>query len=172
MKGENVADHKTIMNDQIRTDTVRLIDSDGTQVGIIRTSEAMKMAISQSLDLVLVSEDANPPVGKIMDHGKMVYDAKKRRKESKAKQIKTTTKEIQLRPTTDIGDLTRKINDAKRFLSEGNQVRFSLRFRGRERTHPEKGMEKMEQILSELGENVNIQKPPLLNGNQILMVVG
>lgn len=167
-----MADNKMIINDFIRTDKVRLIDSDGTQVGIIQTSEAMNMAITQSLDLVLVSEQADPPVAKIMDYHKMAYDAKKRRKEAKAKQVKTTTKEIQLRPTTDVGDLTRKINDAKKFLSQGNQVRFSMRFRGRERSHAELGMEKMQQILIDLGDDIVIQKPPLLNGNQILMVVG
>ena len=166
-----MSDKKTIIDDQIQAIQVRLIDSDGTQVGVITTRDALVKARNQNLNLVLVSENANPPVAKIMDFGKARYDAKKKSKVSKAKQTIIQTKEIQLRPVTDSGDLNRKIKDAKKFLSKGNLVRFSMRFRGREMSHSEIGMVIMKQILVDLGEDITILKQPLMNGNQILMVV-
>ena len=167
-----MSDNKSlILDDQIRAVQVRLIDSDGSQVGIVNTSEAQRRASIQNLNLVLVSENANPPVAKILDFGKAQYDAKKKAKAAKVKQTIVITKEIQLRPVTDVGDLNRKINDAKKFLGKGNLVRFSMRFRGREMSHSEIGMTMMEQIIEDLGEEITILKPPILNGNQILMVV-
>lgn len=164
-------DKKTIIDDQIQAIQVRLIDSDGTQVGIVTTRDAIVKAKKQNLNLVLVSENANPPVAKIMDFGKARYDAKKKSKAAKSKQTIIQIKEIQLRPVTDSGDLNRKINDAKKFLEKGNLVRFSMRFRGREMSHSAIGMGIMNQILIDLGQGITILKPPLMNGNQILMVV-
>ena len=160
-----------IIDDQIQATQVRLIDSDGTQVGIVDTREAQIRASNQNLNLVLVSENANPPVAKIMDFGKAQYDAKKKAKAARAKQTVVITKEIQLRPVTDTGDLDRKVNAAKKFLGKGNLVRFSMRFRGREMSHSEIGMTLMEQILVDLGEEITILKAPALSGNTILMVV-
>ena len=160
-----------ILDDQIQATQVRLIDSDRTQVGIVDTREAQIRASNQKLNLVLVSENANPPVAKIMDFGKAQYDAKKKAKADRAKQTVVITKEIQLRPVTDTGDLNRKVSDAKKFLGKGNLVRFSMRFRGREKSHSEIGMTMMQQIIADLGEEVTIIKQPVLNGNQILMVV-
>jgi len=160
-----------ILDDQIRAVQVRLIDSDGSQVGVVNTSEAQRRASIQNLNLVLVSENADPPVAKILDFGKSQYDAKKKAKAAKVKQTIVITKEIQLRPVTDVGDLDRKIRDAKKFLGRGNLVRFSMRFRGREVSHHSIGMTMMQEILADLGEDINIVKSPVLNGNQILMVV-
>lgn len=160
----------TLINDQINATEVRLVDADGSQVGVVNITEALATASTQGLDLVLVSENANPPVCKIMDFGKVLYDSKKKAKAARAKQTVVQLKEIQLRPVTDTGDLIRKVNDAKKFLKKGNRVRFSMRFRGREKTHAEIGMNMMNQILTDLGEIV-IEKPPVLNGNQILMIV-
>jgi len=160
-----------ILDDQIRAVQVRLIDSDGSQVGVVNTSEAQRRASIQNLNLVLVSENADPPVAKILDFGKSQYDAKKKAKAAKVKQTIVITKEIQLRPVTDVGDLDRKIRDAKKFLGRGNLVRFSMRFRGREVSHHTIGMTMMQEILADLGEDINIVKSPVLNGNQILMVV-
>ena len=171
-KEKKLSDNKSlILDDQIRAVQVRLIDSDGSQVGIVDTSEAQRRASVQNLNLVIVSEDANPPVAKILDFGKSQYDAKKKKKAAKANQTVVITKEIQLRPVTDVGDLDRKIRDAKKFLGRGNLVRFSMRFRGREVSHHTIGMTMMEQIIQDLGKEVTIVKSPVLNGNQILMVV-
>lgn len=160
-----------LVNDQITVARVRLIDSDGTQVGVISTREAIMKASNQGLDLVVVAENSNPPVCKILDFGKAQYDAKKRHKQAKAKQTTVTTKEIQLRPVTDVGDLDRKIRDAKKFLDKGNRVRIQMRFRGREISHTKIGMDLMQDILADLNGEYTIEKLPVLNGNQILMVV-
>lgn len=162
---------KMIANDQIDAQQVRVINSDGSQAGIINTREAVLKAKNQKLDLVLVAANANPPVCKIMDFGKAQYDAKKKAKASKAKQTTIQIKEIQLRPVTDTGDLTRKINDARKFLEKGNKVRFQMRFRGREASHSEIGMKMMQQILVDLASEITVEKQPVMNGRNILMVL-
>jgi len=162
---------KLVNSDQINTSQVRVINSDGTQIGVININEALKKAKNQKLDLVLVSSTAKPPVCKIMNYGKAIYEEKKRLKIAKSKQTIIHTKEIQLRPVTDVGDLRRKIDNAKKFLEQGNKVRFHMKFRGREITHLEIGMDMMKKILDELGNNIIIEKEPTIAGKNILMVV-
>ncbi len=166
MNGKNVQ----LVNDQIHFEQVRVIYSDGTQLGIMNTSDAISKARVQKLDLVLVAERANPPVCKIVDHGKEMYKAKKKANAAKKKQTVVETKEIQLRPVTDKHDLETKLKRAQGFIDKGKRVRFHMKFRGRERTHSHLGMEMMENILVTL-ENITVEKQPVLNGPNILMIV-
>ena len=161
---------KQLINDRIHFEQVRVIDSDGTQLGIMKTQDALRTARLQKLDLILVAEKANPPVCKIADHGKEMYKAKKKANAAKKKQTVVETKEIQLRPVTDKHDLETKLKRAQGFIDKGKRVRFHMKFRGRERTHSHLGMEMMENILSTL-ENITVEKQPALNGPNILMIV-
>ena len=159
-----------LVNDRIHFEQVRVIDSDGTQLGIMKTYDALGRAKSQKLDLVLVAEKAKPPVCKIVDRGKELYKAKKKANAAKKKQVVVETKEIQLRPVTDKHDLETKLKRAQGFLDKGKRVRFHMKFRGRERTHSEIGMAVMNGILDTL-ENITVEKQPVLNGPNILMIV-
>lgn len=161
---------KQLVNDRIHFEQVRVIDSDGTQLGIMKTQDALRTARFQKLDLILVAERANPPVCKIADHGKEMYKAKKKANAAKKKQTVVETKEIQLRPVTDKHDLETKLKRAQGFIDKGKRVRFHMKFRGRERTHSHLGMEMMENILSTL-KNITVEKQPVLNGPNILMIV-
>lgn len=160
-----------LLNEQIKFESVRVIDSDGTQHGIMPSDSAYRLARTENKDLVLVSPEANPPVCKIIDWGKHLYELKKRAKVSKAKQTVVDIKEIQLRPTTDTHDIETKMNQVRKFLDKGKHVRFHMRFRGREATHAEIGMNMMNNILETLGDSVNIEKKPVLNGKNIIMIV-
>ncbi len=159
-----------LINDRIQFVQVRVIDSDGTQLGIMNTQDALRRAKSQKLDLVLVAEQAKPPVCRIFDHGKELYKAKKKANAAKKKQTVVETKEIQLRPVTDKHDLETKLKRAQGFIDKGKRVRFHMKFRGRERTHSHLGMDMMNDILGVL-ENITVEKEPALNGPNILMIV-
>ena len=159
-----------LVNDRIQFEQVRVIDSDGTQLGIMNTQDALRRAKSQKLDLVLVAEQARPPVCKIVDRGKELYKAKKKANAAKKKQTVVETKEIQLRPVTDKHDLETKLKRAQGFIDKGKRVRFHMKFRGRERTHSHLGMDMMNDILGVL-ENITVEKEPALNGPTILMIV-
>lgn len=160
----------TLINDQIKAPNVRLIDKEGSQIGVVSLDNALSEARKDELDLVLVAPNANPPVCKILDWGKEQYRAKKAAKAAKANSTKVEIKEIQLRPVTDDHDLEIKLNRAKKFLKEGKKVRFFMRFRGREASHKEIGMEKMKDIMEGL-ENIDIEKAPSFAGNNIMMVL-
>jgi len=161
---------KQLINDRIHFEQVRVIDSDGTQLGIMKTQDALRNAKFQKLDLILVSERANPPVCKIVDHGKEMYKAKKKANAAKKKQTVVETKEIQLRPVTDKHDLETKLKRAQGFIDKGKRVRFHMKFRGRERTHSHLGMDMMNDILNTM-KNITVEKEPVLNGPNILMIV-
>ena len=161
----------TLLNEQIRFGSVRVVDSDGNQKGIMSSKEALTMAEKEGLDLVLVSEEANPPVCRIIDWKKHLFDQKKRKKEAKAKQNTIDVKEIQLRPTIDTHDLDTKINHVKKFIEKGKHVKFVMKFKGREASHSELGMDVMNKVIEEMGETVTVEKPPVLNGNTIFMLL-
>lgn len=163
--------HKTLLNEQIDLHSVRVVDGDGEQHGIMTSKSAFDLAQTKGLDLVLISPEANPPVCKIINWGKYQFEMKKRAKESKAKQTVVATKEVQLRPNIDVHDLETKLNKAKKFLEKGKHVRFHMRFRGREASHAEIGMTMMNNILETLGDSVVIEKQPVLNGKNIIMLV-
>ena len=144
------------INHRIRVPEVRVIAADGSMLGVLQTHEALKMAHEQGLDLVEVNPKAEPPVCKILDFGKYKYDEKKKAKEAKRKQTVVEIKEIKLRPKTDDHDLAFKARAARRFLEAGHKVKFTVRFRGREITHPEKAQEQLDWITKQADDLANI----------------
>ena len=126
------------INEEIRTDKVRLIGADGQQLGIVSLDEALKEAKASSLDLVQMAKDGNPLVCKLMDHGKHIFDVKKQKAASRKKQKRIQIKEIKFRPVTEENDYQIKVNKIKSFLNDGNKAKITLRFRGREMAHQER----------------------------------
>ena len=127
-------------NGRIRISPIRVIDNDGTQLGVMPTKKALAIAERQGLDLVEVAPNSRPPVCKIIDYGKWKYEEKKKKNEAKKKAAKTETKQIKFRPKTDSHDLDFKTKNARKFLEEGYKVQFEVRFRGRENAHPDTGI--------------------------------
>ncbi len=138
------------INDRIRISPVRLVDEDGEQLGIVPTDEARAMATDRGLDLVEVAPNARPPVCKLMDYGKYKYEQQRKHREARKKQHNVTVKEVKLRPKIEKHDLDFKLRHARRFLEEGDKVKVTLMFRGREITHPELGVRVLEKVQAEL----------------------
>lgn len=159
------------INRRIRVPEVRLIDHDGSQLGVFITSEALRRAEDVGLDLVEISPTARPPVCKIMDYGKYKYDLAKKRHEAKKHQIVIRTKEIKMRPATDEHDLQTKLRHIKRFLEEGDKVKVTLRFRGREMSHIDLGRERMKRIIQEVVDLGEVEQFPKLEGRMMGMLV-
>jgi translation initiation factor IF-3 len=155
----------------LRHPDVRLIGAAGEQVGIVATRKALQMAQEAGLDLVLVAATASPPVCRIIDYGRYKYETEKREKENKHKRKVQDVKGIKLRPGTAGHDLQVLLKNAKRFLEEGDKVRFLVQFRAREITHPEIGVQKLNWFLEQLGDTVQIDKPAGLEGKQMTLVV-
>lgn len=160
-----------IMNEKIRAREVRLIDENGEQVGVVNTQEALKRAESVDLDLVLISPNAEIPVAKIINYGKFRYEQQKKQKENKANQVHNTLKEVRVSPTIDKHDFEVKMKQARKFLSKGDKVQFSLRFKGRMITHAEIGRAVMERILEELKDEVTVDQYPKMDGRRMFLVV-
>ena len=158
-----------MINEQIRDKEVRLIGSDGEQLGIMSAKEAMFKAQAAGLDLVKIAPQAKPPVCKIIDYGKYRYELARKEKEAKKKQRVVEIKEIRLSPNIDTHDFETKKNHAVRFLEEGNKVKVSIRFRGREMGHPEHGLEIMRRFAETMAEVANVEKPAKLEGRTMLM---
>ncbi len=160
-------------NDNIRFPKVRLIGSDSTQHGVVETEDAKNMAYDSGMDLVVVSENADPPVCRIMNYDKFRYEQKKKTQEAKKKQTVVETKEIKFRPKTDMHDLNFKIKNIKKFLAAKNKVKLTMRFRGREIVYCETiGVESMNKIAEALAEDAVILQPPKMEGRQLVMFVG
>lgn len=159
------------VNNQIRSPQIRLIDSEGQQVGIISIKEALLAAENVGLDLVEISPNENPPVCRIMDFGKYLFETNKKRVARKKKQKQIQVKEIKFRPATDVGDYQVKMRKICGFLERGDKVKISLRFRGREMQHRELAMEFIQRIKQDLPEGYVIEQEPRLEGRQIAMVV-
>ncbi len=151
---------------------VRVIGSDGSQVGILQTHEAMRMAEDQGLDLVEVSPRAVPPVCRIMDYGRFKYQESKKEKASRKHQSTVVLKEVKFRPKTDTHDLDFKLKHIRRFLGEGNKVRLMIVFRGREIVHPETGHAVLELVSKEVAEVSVIEQKPSMEGRRMVMVLG
>lgn len=160
-----------MLNEDIRVPNVRLIGADGSQVGIVAREDALAQARLDSLDLVLISPDAEPPVCKIMDYGKHVFEQKKVKAAQKKKQKQTQVKEMKFRPGTEDGDYAVKLRNLIRFLEEGDKAKVSLRFRGREVVHPEIGMNLMKRIEDDLVDYGTVESPPRFEGRQVIMVL-
>ena len=168
-----MADNKGLrINEQIRVREVRLIDDKGDQKGIVPTIEALKMAKEQELDLVEVAPQANPPVCKILDYGKYRFEQEKKLRDSKKNQKQLKLKEIRMQPKIGSGDLDTKAKHVQEFLNEGDKVKVTIRFRGRELAHTELGYDVLNEVLKRLQEgSYAIEKPAAMEGRFMSMTL-
>ena len=160
-----------MLNEEIRASNVRLVGADGGQRGIVSRDEALSEARISGLDLVLVAPEAEPPVCKVMDYGKHLFELKKTKAAQRKKQKQIQVKEVKFRPGTEEGDYQVKLRNLKRFLDEGDKAMVSLRFRGREVVHPEIGMDLMSRIAEDLNEFGQVEAEPKFEGRQVVMVL-
>jgi len=166
-----ISEKQARVNDQIRISPIRLIESDGAQVGIVSLEEARERAADQGLDLVEVAPEARPPVVKIMDYGKYKYEEARAAREARKKQHHVHVKEVKFRPGIEDHDYQFKIRHARRFLEEGNKVKLTMMFRGRQVTHPEIGVEILERVTEDLAEVGNVESRPSFEGRIMSMVL-
>ena len=159
------------VNNMIRVREVRLIDDEGNQLGIVPTQEALKMAEDKDLDLVEVSPNANPPVCKILDYGKYKFEQEKKLRDSKKNQKVLKLKEIRMQPKIGSGDLDTKAKHIQEFLNEGDKVKVTIRFRGRELAHTDLGYEVLNEVLKRLTSAYNIDKPAAMDGRNMSMTL-
>ncbi|WP_183634922.1 translation initiation factor IF-3 [Niveibacterium umoris] len=159
------------LNGEINVSEVRLVGEDGEQLGIVPTRQALEMAEEAGLDLVEIAPLAKPPVCKLMDFGKFKYQESKKAHEAKLKQKQIQVKEVKLRPGTDENDYQIKLRNMTRFLQEGDKVKVTLRFRGREMAHQEFGVRQLERIKADLEAVGTVEQFPKLEGRQMIMVL-
>ena len=157
------------INEQIRDKEVRVVGEDGEQLGIMPTKEAQKLADEAGLDLVKIAPTAKPPVCKIVDYGKYRYEQARREKEAKKKQKTVEVKEIRLSPNIDTNDLNTKMNAARKFLSKGDKVKVTLRFRGREMAHMANSKHILEDFAENLSDVATVEKAPKVEGRSMTM---
>ena len=160
-----------MINEQIRDREIRLIGEDGEQLGIMSDREAMKIAQEAELDLVKIAPAAKPPVCKIIDYGKYKYEQARKEKEAKKKQKTVEVKEVRLSPNIDTNDLNTKINNAKKFISKGNKVKVTLRFRGREMAHVQQSKHILDDFAETLADVAVVEKPAKMEGRAMSMVL-
>ena len=159
------------MNDEIRAKEVRLVDENGEQKGIVSLAEAVRAAEAVELDLVEIVANAEPPVCKIMYFNKHLFDLKQKQKEAKKKQHQVQVKEIKLRPATDVGDYNVKLRAIIKFLEEGNKVKITLRFRGREMAHQQLGLAQLQKVEADVIEYGTVEQAPKMEGRQMGMLL-
>ncbi len=159
------------INGEINAPEVRLVGTDGAQLGIVRIGEALRQAEEADLDLVEIAPMAQPPVCKIMDYGKFKYQESKRQHEAKLKQKQVQIKEVKFRPGTDEGDYQIKLRNLIRFLEDGDKTKVTLRFRGREMAHQEIGMEQLKRVSADLAELAVVEQFPKMEGRQLVMML-
>ena len=160
------------LNTEIRAREVRLIDQNGEQVGIVELRQALAAAEAVELDLVEIVADAEPPVCRIMDYGKHVFEQKQQKKDAKKKQHQVQIKEIKLRPGTEEADYQVKLRSIVRFLEEGDKAKITLRFRGREMAHQDIGMKQLQRIETDLAEIGTVEQHPKMEGKMMHMLIG
>ena len=158
-------------NNRINSPEVQVISSDGDNLGIIKTNDAISRAKEQGLDLIEIAPNANPPVCKIMDMGKFKYDQQKKASKAKKNQKKVELKEIKLRPVTGVHDYTFKIKNAQKFLSKGDKVKFTVKFKGRELQHKHLGNQLMDKIIQDMQNIGKVELHPKFDGKQMIMVI-
>ena len=158
-------------NNRISSPDVQVIASDGENLGVMNTNEAISMAKNQGLDLIEIAPNANPPVCKIMDMGKYKYDLQKKANQAKKKQKTVSLKEIKLRPGTETHDYNFKIKNAKKFISKGNKVKFTVKFKGREMQHTDLGKDLMNKIIEETKDVAKVESKPKFEGRQMVMII-
>ena len=159
------------MNREITAPEIRLIGPDSKQLGIVPVEDALRMAGDMNVDLVEIAAEAKPPVCRLMDYGKFKYQQQKKAAEAKAKQTVIEIKEVKFRPATDVGDYNIKMRNIRRFLDDGNKVKVTLRFRGREITHKELGMDLLNRVREDLADEITIEHEPKMEGRQLIMVI-
>ena len=157
------------LNEDIRDKEVRLIGSEGEQLGIMTPAEALKIADEQGLDLVKISPQANPPVCKLMNYGKFRFEQSKREKEARKNQHVVEIKEIRMSPGIDVGDFNTKLKNAQKFLADGNRVKVSVRFRGREMAHTEIGRDLLQKFAEQCAEVATMDKAAKMEGRNMSM---
>jgi len=164
-------DHGPKSNNRINSPEVQVIDSNGDNLGILNTNEAIAMAKEQGLDLIEIAPNAKPPVCKIIDIGKFKYDAQKKANIAKKKQKIILLKEIKLRPVTETHDYDFKVKNAKKFIAKGDKVKFTIKFKGRELQHSHLGRELMDKIKVDMQEIGKVELHPKFDGKQMIMVI-
>ena len=160
-----------MVNDGIRARELRVIGSDGEQLGVKSKSDALQIAEAANLDLVLVSPNANPPVARIMDYGKFRFDQQKREREARKNQKVVSLKEVRLSPSIDENDFQTKLRNARKFLEKGDKVKASIRFKGRAITHKEIGQRVLDRLASELTEVATIESHPQMDGRSMFLLL-
>lgn len=160
------------INERIRVPEIRLIGADGENVGVVSPERGLELAEEAGLDLVEISPNASPPVCKIMDYGKFKYEQQKRESEARKKQKIIEVKEIKFRPNTDVHDYDVKMRNVKRFLEDGDKVKITLRFRGREMAHQNLGRELLERVAADVEGLGKVENMPKMEGRQMVMMIG
>ncbi|QIZ78835.1 translation initiation factor IF-3 [Ferrimonas lipolytica] len=166
-----VSKDRNAINGEIRAREVRLIDAAGEQAGIQSLDVAMRMAAAAELDLVEISPNAEPPVARIMDYGKFLYEKSKAANEQRKKTKQIQVKEVKFRPGTDVGDYQVKLRNLTRFLEDGDKVKCTLRFRGREMAHQQLGFDLLNRIKDDVAEIAQVEAFPKMEGRQAIMVI-
>ncbi|NNM32336.1 MAG: translation initiation factor IF-3 [Gemmatimonadetes bacterium] len=166
-----MTDKRVRVNEQIRISPIRLIDEEGGQVGIVSLDEARERAADKGLDLVEVAPDSRPPVVRMMDYGKYKYEQARAAREARKKQHTIQVKEVKFRPGIEDHDYGFKLRHARRFLEEGNKVKLTMMFRGRQVTHPELGREVLDRVRADLADLAKVEQHPSFEGRQMSMVV-
>jgi len=159
------------LNEQINVPEVRLVGKDGEQIGVVSIAQALQIAADAELDLVEVAPQAKPPVCRIMDYGKFLFEEGKKAQAAKKKQKQVQVKELKFRPGTDVGDYQVKLRNLLKFLDEGDRVKVTLRFRGREMAHQELGIQMLRRLESDVQEQGVVEQQPKLEGRQMVMVI-
>ena len=170
-ESSKIAERRVRVNEQIRISPIRLIAESGGQIGIVSLDEARARAAEQGLDLVEVAPDSRPPVVRMMDYGKYKYKAARAAREARRKQHTTQIKEVKFRPGIEHHDYEFKLRHARRFLEEGNKVKLTMMFRGRQITHPELGRQVLLRLTKDLGELGRIEQYPNFEGRQMSMIL-
>tara|TARA_R100000322_G_scaffold28565_6_gene18492 strand:+ start:9932 stop:10426 length:495 start_codon:yes stop_codon:yes gene_type:complete len=160
------------VNEKIRVPEIRLIGAEGENVGVVTPERGMELAAQVGLDLVEISPNATPPVCKIMDFGKFKYEQQKRESEARKKQKTIEVKEVKFRPNTDIHDYDVKMRNVQKFLENGDKVKVTLRFRGREMAHQNLGRELLERVAEDTKEIGKVENMPKMEGRQMIMMIG
>jgi len=159
------------INEAIRAPKIRLIDENGTMIGVVSVREGLEMAVEAGLDLVEISPNVDPPVCKILDYGKYKFESQKKKAAERKKQKIVEIKEVQMRPMIEENDYQTKLRNIKRFIAEDDKVKITMRFKGRQMAHQEIGMDILKRVIDDMGEEVKVELPPKLEGRQMLMVL-
>jgi len=170
-RGGKISSREHRLNQEIRVREIRLIDEAGKQLGIYPVREALQIAEERGVDLVEVAPNANPPVCRLMDYGKFLYERTKKDREARRTQKLTEIKEVRLRPKIGEHDVDVKVRQMREFLDEGSKVKVRVRFRGREITHPEVARELLDRVSMSLSESAVVEQMPQMEGNTMLMIL-